>query len=110
MKNIQSTTEGTWVELVTVELTETEKTLLLSKKAEDEQAIVELIAEIKTKREKALSTAESETAQTIYTSVKPSLTEEDVYQLIAIDMSLDGEKGTGILNCRVNGEHLQIRF
>ena len=49
-----------------------------------------------------------------YSSVKPTLEEGDVYQLISMDMLdiTDSESGkfTGILNCRVNGEQDQIRF
>lgn len=41
-----------------------------------------------------------------YNLVKPTLKDTDVYQLISIDM-VDNK---GILNCRVNGEHKQIRF
>ena len=110
MKNIQSTTEGTWIELASVEFTEAEQTLLISTKEEDLESKAELIAEIKTKREKALSTEEVETATSIYNSFKPALQESDEYQLISVDMTLSNETGTGIINCRVNGEHKQIRF
>jgi hypothetical protein len=110
MKNIQSTTEGTWIELASVEFTEAEQTLLISTKEEDLESKAELIAEIKTKREKTLGEEESKVAQTIYLGVKPSLQEKDVYELIAVNISLDGETGTGIINYRVNEEHKQIRF
>ena len=110
MKQIQSITEGTWVELVPVQLTQEQQSLLMSRKEEDLEAKAELIAEIKTKREKALSTEEVETATSIYNSFKPALQESDEYQLISVDMTLSNETGTGIINCRVNGEHKQIRF
>jgi hypothetical protein len=110
MKNIQSTTEETWIELVPVELTEAEQTLLISTKEEDKVAKEELIAEIKTKKEKALSTEEVEIATSIYNSFKPSLEETDEYQLISVDMTLLGPVGKGLINCRVNGVHQQIRF
>ena len=44
MKNLQSTTEGTWIELNQVELTEEQIALLMST---DEEAKIELINEIK---------------------------------------------------------------
>lgn len=110
MKNIQLTTEGTWVELVPVVLTESEKTLLASTNEQDEQARTALVTEIKTRSEKALVKAESDKAKAIYLSLKPTLKETDVYQLISANMVLDGETGTGIINYRVNGEHKQIRF
>lgn len=47
----------------------------------------------------------------LYESVKPELKDGDEYQLIACDASRD-QAGVlhGILNCRVNGEHVQVRF
>jgi hypothetical protein len=110
MKQIQSITEGTWVELVPVQLTEEQQTLMMSRKEEDLEAKTKLAVELKSKREKALTKAESKIAQGIYTSLKPELKETDVYQLISVDMTLTGETGRGIINCRVNGEHKQIRF
>jgi hypothetical protein len=107
MKNIQSTVEGTWIELVHVELTETEKAVLMSN---DKQAKQNLAQELKSKREKSLSQQDSNIAQTIYLQHKPTLKIRDIYQLISVNMTLDGETGTGIINCRVNGEHKQIRF
>lgn len=49
-------------------------------------------------------------AEAMYLSKKPILEAGDIYQLIAVDVSVDGENCTGIINCRVNGEHEQIRF
>ena len=47
----------------------------------------------------------------LYESVKPELEDGDEYQLIACDVHRD-RAGVlhGILNCRVNGEHVQKRF
>jgi hypothetical protein len=110
MKQIQAITEGTWVELVPVQLTEEQKSLMMSRKEEDLEAKSELLLEVKSKREKPLSEEDSATAQSIYNSLKPELKETDEYQLISVDMTLTGGTGRGIINCRVNGEHKQIRF
>jgi hypothetical protein len=110
MKNYQSTIEGTWVELLPVQLTKEQQSLLMSRKEEDLEAKAELIAEIRTKREVAVSEEESSIASSIYNSNKPLLSETDTYQLISVDMTLTGETGKGIINCRVNTEHKQIRF
>jgi hypothetical protein len=106
MKNLQSTTEGTWVELKQVQLTEEQKILLQSKEESDKEAIAALFAEIKALREVEAQEEDVVLAQAKYEEVKPILKETDVYQLISFNIS----NNTGILNCRVNGEHKQIRL
>lgn len=110
MKNLQSIIEGTWIELVLVELTEAEKALMLSTKKEDVEAKKQLSQELKSKREKPADQEDVETAQAIYLKHKPELKAEDVFKLIAVNMTLFQGVGKGIINCRVNGEHKQIRF
>jgi hypothetical protein len=107
MKNLQSTTEGTWIELNQVELTEEQIALLMST---DEEAKIELINEIKSLRETVAQQADILLVQAKYEEVKPVLEENDTYQLIAFDIVINEEALSGILNCRVNGEHKQIRF
>ena len=110
MKTIQSVTETVWKEIVKVELTAEEKTLMLSTNEEDKVAKKELMDRVKSERELNLDVETSDIAQAIYEANKPTLKETDTYQLIAVDMQLEGEVGTGIINCRVNEEHKQIRF
>jgi hypothetical protein len=110
MKNIQSTIEGTWIELIPILLTEEQQTLLNSTNPLDNDTKISLLATIKTQREVTLSTEDTIIAESIYASIKPTLKEDDTYQLIAADMTLDNGTAKGILNCRVNGEHKQIRF
>ena len=110
MKVIQSTVETIWKEIVKVELTSEDKILMLSTNKEDEVAKKALIDRVKSERELELDVETSATAQAIYESKKPTLKENDTYQLIAVDMQLEGEVGKGIINCRVNEEHRQIRF
>jgi hypothetical protein len=106
MKNLQSTIEGTWVELKQVQLTEEQKTLLQSKEESDIEAITALMVEIKASREVEAQEEDVVLAQAKYEEVKPILKETDVYQLISFSIF----NNTGVLNCRVNGEHKQIRF
>ena len=106
MKNLKSTIEGTWVELKQVEITEEQKNLLKSNRDEDIEAKNELALNIKSLREVNASKKDSTKAQAIYESIKPELKDKDVYELISIN--INDEKG--ILNCRINGEHKQIRF
>lgn len=106
MKILQSATEGTWIEIKQVNLTEQQTALLASEKESDKDAIIELIAEIKSLREVEANEEDASLAQAKYEAVKPVLKETDVYQLISFDI----HGTTGILNYRVNGEHKQIRF
>jgi hypothetical protein len=111
MKNYQSTIEGTWVQLLPIELTEAQLELLKSTEETDAEAKSELIAEIKELKEGEVSSELSEELNKVYTSLRPELKEEDVYQLISADFSEKSENVfTGIINYRVKGEHKQIRF
>lgn len=110
MKNLQSTKEGTWIELVPVELTEVEKILLMSKEESDKEAKEKLVEKIKSEREKPASKEDAELVQKLYESIKPTLEEGQTYQLIAMNASINDGNISGILNCRVNEEHKQIRF
>lgn len=110
MKVIQSKLETIWKEIVKVELTAEEKSLILSTNEEDEVAKKALMDRVKSERELELDVETSTIAQAIYESKKPTLKSTDTYQLIAVDMQLEEEVGTGIINCRVNEEHRQIRF
>jgi hypothetical protein len=110
MINLFSTTEGQWTQHVKVELTEAQKTLMKSTADSDKEAKRALMAEIKPQSQKSAETADAAKAQAKYVEVKPALAETDTYQLIAMDVSINGDRVNGILNCRVNGDHKQIRF
>jgi transcriptional regulator with GAF, ATPase, and Fis domain len=109
MEIFQSVEEGKWFKINKVELTESEQTLLKSTNENDAIAKTELLETIKSKRFTSLTATKSKPFIGIYDRVKPTLKESDVYELIAIDISV-GQKTSGILNCRINGEHKQIRF
>lgn len=46
----------------------------------------------------------------LYASKKPELKEGEPYEFIGMDVTIDGSESWGILNCRVNSQHTQIRF
>ncbi len=110
MKNLQSTIEGNWIEIKPVILTEEQRTLMMSQEESDMGAKQALMIEIKTQREVTADSEDVLLAETKYAEVKPILKETEVYELIAMDLVIDELKLSGILNCRVNGEHKQIRF
>jgi hypothetical protein len=112
MKILNSTTEGTWVEIKQVELTQEDKNLLESTSETDLEAKKVLIDKIKTERESVALEADIILAQTAYESKKPTLKSTDTYQLISADFIINDDNiiNNGIINCRVNGEHVQIRL
>lgn len=110
MKQLQSKTEGAWVELLQVQLTEEEKTLLTSTQESDKEAKTSLAAEINIRRNGIATFSDIEVAQVKYLEIKPLLGVGDIYQLISMDCMLNGPALNGILNYRVNGNHKQIRF
>jgi hypothetical protein len=110
MKQIKSIEEGTWIELLTVTLTGEQQTLLRSTDTADSVAKAALIANIKAQREGVLAPEDVAIAQAVYLANKPELQAGDTYQLIRVDMTLDNGTTRGIINCRVNSEHKQIRF
>ena len=106
MKNLQSTIEGTWVELKQIQLTDEQKILLSSKDEANKEAVTALLAEIKSLKEVVAQKKDAALAQAKYERVKPRLKETDVYQLISFDI----KSNNCIVNSRVNGEHKQFRF
>lgn len=110
MKKLQLKQQGTWKEIVPVQLTEKERTLMESEKQEDMKAQKELMQEIRSKRENTPSESDIQLAQEKYDEIKPEIEEGQEYQLIAMDCILNDGQLKGILNCRVDGEHIQVRF
>jgi len=109
MKNYQSIIEGTWVEILKVELTEEQKALMLSNNEEDQESKLALIQSIKVQREGVVPEDKKSELVSFYNTIKPVLKETDIYQLISADV-FEVDQFHGILNCRVNSEHIQVRF
>jgi hypothetical protein len=107
MKKFKSTLEGNWVELLPVQLTNSEKMVLLKG---EKQEVKVLRDKIKTEKIGDVDSELVESLNIFYNSVKPELKENDLYHLISIDLLGEGSSYKGILNCRINGDHKQIRF
>lgn len=109
MKNLQSIEEGKWVELLPITLTDSEKVLLLSK--EESDAKTALVEKVKTDSKKSVSATIASKAKAKYNEIKPSLKDADTYEFITADFVYDDANiASGILNCRINGQHKQVRF
>lgn len=110
MRQYQSKEEGVWSEIVAVALTEEQKNILSNRNQHPPQTVRAVLDVF---RQQMLGPVHEEMSQlltTFYNTKKPEINESDTYQLIAIDINEDQGDFTGILNCRVNGEHIQIRF
>jgi hypothetical protein len=111
MKQFQSTTETVWTEKLKVELTEAEKQLMRSENEEDKADKDALFERIRLEEEKVATQEETTSLNSFYNTTKPTLKQNDTYELISCDCSeVVPNVYKGILNCRVNGEHKQIRF
>ena len=113
MKEFQSTVENIWYEIIPVELTEQQISVLQSTETTSEiiQEKQEIHEMIKALREQPVSETYKVQLDQLYAAHKPQLKENDTYQLISIDASeFDNNEFHGILNCRVNGDHIQVRF
>jgi hypothetical protein len=92
-----------WRQKAAVALSEDDRSLLLNRsedKRDERKALAERIA---TESHIAAAPEDAAAAQALYDAHKI-----EGADLVAADISLPG--GTGIINCRLNGEHQQIRF
>jgi hypothetical protein len=102
MKNI-SLIDGQWKQRVAPQVTKEERDLLNNRDSGSSEAKKALIERIRNESLIAADPADAETAQALYDQHKINGSE-----LIAADILMPD--GTGIINCRVDGEHQQIRF
>jgi hypothetical protein len=110
IKNLISREEGVWFVLNKLELNEEQRTLLTNKDGDSEER-KQLLEEIKTNRESPAQQEDVDLAQSIYLQYKPELKEGDDYRLLSVNATFkDDVLVNGIINCRVNGSHKQIRF
>lgn len=110
MKNFEKIGDGAWTRNIVPVLTEAQRTLLTSKEEADAIAKAEVNAYIASNM-RAEATAEEVTAlDAAYEANKPVVKEGNTYSFIHCVISLKDDKATGLINCRVNGEHIQVRF
>ena len=110
MKQFQSTSEQNWVQVMPISLSQQEKDLLFSKDKKNDENRDALIKDINTRRFSSVDAETLTKLNAFYTSIKPSIKEGETYELIAIDVFDNLGGFSGILNYRINKEHLQIRF
>ena len=92
-----------WIERINPNITPEERVVLEDKTVPPSEAKKSLMESIKARSSKPADPSDATAAQAIYDQHKV-----DDSTLISVDVSLPG--GHGIINCRVDGEHKQIRF
>lgn len=102
MKNL-SLVDNNWIERVNPNITPEERIILEDKTMPPNEAKKTLIENIRSRSVKPADADDAAAAQIIYDQHKLANA-----TLIAVDVSLPN--GHGIINCRVDGEHKQVRF
>lgn len=102
MKNL-TLENGEWKQRVAPQLTAEERELLMQRGTEPNEARRALMERIRDESLVAADTEDAAAAQALYDQRKI-----EGADLIAADITLPA--GSGIINCRLNGEHKQIRF
>ena len=102
MKNLKLI-NNEWKQAVAVNITEEERALLSGRNESDREERKALADHIASQSLVSADIADAEVAQTIYDQHKIEGAE-----FISVDVLLPNK--IGIINCRLNGEHKQIRF
>jgi hypothetical protein len=110
MKILTSNTEGVWFDPIHLPLSEEDTRLINSTSDVDVDAKAILFAATKVAKENPATTEDATISQTVYEFHKPVLKETDTYELIEVVTRIEGTNMNGIINCRINNEHTQIRF
>lgn len=97
MKNLSCQVEGVWKEKV--EATNAQLETLQNGTQEEKESVINALIVTP-------STSDITIANGLYNQHKPT---DSNYSLISCDLTIGGEV-RGIINCRINGEHKQIRF
>jgi hypothetical protein len=110
MKNFEKIGDGAWSKNNVPVLTEEQRALLASKDEADAEAKAEVNAYIASNMRVEATAEEVVILDATYEANKPELKENDTYSFIHCAMSLKDDKAMGLINCRINGEHTQVRF
>jgi len=107
MKRYRSIEVDKWYEVLEYHLTEEQKEILASKKAKDIKVKSELKKLIEENSKGEVDETKAEELTNFYESIKP---QDRRFKLISCNLTEENKVYSGILNCRVNGEHRQVRF
>jgi len=96
--------DGVWVEIFSVQPTQEQLDILQS----TDIALLSQQIAIVSQLNYSIPVVDSTKLEELYQSMIPA--EPGEYQLLGIQLSEDNGEYFGILNCRINGEHKQIRL
>jgi hypothetical protein len=92
-----------WKQQVAVDVTKEEEDILNSSNQENDEARFNIIKKIQNQSFVNPSDEDIATAQSIYDQHK-------INNSVLISANITIPEGFGIINCKINGEHKQIRF
>lgn len=110
MKTLQSKIENNWIEIIPVNITSEELTILNSKDVLNIESKLVLQNKIMTDSKISANEADVIIANSLYNSIKPVLIESDVYELIEINLFINKEKTSGVLSYKLNDVYKQYKF
>lgn len=110
MKNLQSHIEGEWFEITTTPYTAEELSILENDIDENKEAIEAIIINNRDNSKISASQEDIILANNAYLKNRPIIPQGKEYSLINAFFTLNGLIVTGIINCRIDEEHKQIRF
>ena len=102
MKNFKLV-DNAWIEIVDPEITPEERAILQDGSYPPSEQKLALVESIKNRMHMPASEADATAAQAVYDQHK-------IAEAVLIEANITLPAGIGIINCRVNGEHKQIRF
>lgn len=96
--------DGVWVELISVKPTQEQLDILAS----EDESLNEQKKTILSQINYSEPVADASKLEELYQSMIP--TEPGVYELLGIQLSENVGEYSGILNCRIDGQHKQVRL
>lgn len=102
--------QSSWKRIFKMELSQDQKLLLKSKDDLHFESKLALLTWIESESIKEVSFDERIQLEELYESKKPAVHDDDFFELISIETEFNGFAFRGILNYRLNGQHVQKRF
>lgn len=102
--------QSSWKRIFKIELSQDQKLLLKSKDDLHFESKLALLAWIESESIKEVSSDEQLQLEELYESKKPAIQDGDFLDLISVETEFNGSTYRGILNYRLNGQHVQKRF
>lgn len=105
MKAYQTYNGTNWVEILPYEFSQSELEILYDPSHKDYQSTIDSIMSAKTS-----TISDASSLITIMENNLPTIPEGSSFNLLSVDIVDDGTIISGLINYRLDGEHIQLRF